>query len=92
MTSMGHSLIRKYYHNMSAYMVYLSTRAENGILSFGLGDWYDFGDYRAGSAENTPVPLVATAHYYMMLDYICQAAKIVGAEGDAEKHASWQKM
>nr|WP_235782285.1 alpha-L-rhamnosidase [Phocaeicola paurosaccharolyticus] len=80
------SLIRKYYHNMSAYMEYLSTRAENGILSFGLGDWYDFGDYRAGFSRNTPVPLVATAHYYMMLDYICQAAQIVGAEGDAEKY------
>lgn len=80
------SLIRKYYHNMSAYMEYLSTRTENGILSFGLGDWYDFGDYRAGFSRNTPVPLVATAHYYMMLDYICQAAQIVGAEGDAEKY------
>lgn len=80
------SLIRKYYHNMSAYMEYLSTRAENGILSFGLGDWYDYGDYRAGFSRNTPVPLVATAHYYMMLDYLCQAAQIVGAEGDAEKY------
>lgn len=40
------SLIKKYYQNMRRYVDYLSTRADNHILSFGLGDWYDYGDFR----------------------------------------------
>ena len=46
---------------MRRYVDYLKTRADKGILSFGLGDWYDYGDFRAGFSRNTPVPLVATA-------------------------------
>lgn len=42
------SLIKKYYQHMRRYTDYLKTRADNGILSFGLGDWYDYGDFRAG--------------------------------------------
>ncbi len=72
------SLIHKYYRNMQRYVEYLCTRADNHIVSFGLGDWYDYGDFRAGFSRNTPVPLVATAHYYMAIDYLRKAAKIVG--------------
>ena len=43
------SLIKKYYPNMRRYVDYLKTRADKGILSFGLGDWYDYGDFRAGA-------------------------------------------
>lgn len=76
------SLIRKYYQNMRRYVDYLKTRADNSILSFGLGDWYDYGDFRAGFSRNTPVPLVATAHYYMTVQYLLKAAKMVGNEFD----------
>lgn len=72
------SLIRKYYGNMRRYADYLATRADRHILSFGLGDWYDYGDFRAGFSRNTPVPLVATAHYYLIVDYMKKAARMVG--------------
>lgn len=73
------SLIRKYYHQMRAYVDYLTSRADNHILSFGLGDWYDYDpELKAGYARNTPVPLVATAHYYMDLMYLVKAAQMVG--------------
>lgn len=78
------SLIRNYYGNMRRYADYLSTRAENHILSFGLGDWYDYGDFRAGFSRNTPVPLVATAHYYLVVDYMKKAAGIVGNAYDVK--------
>lgn len=45
---------------MRRYIDYMTTRANDGIVSFGLGDWYDYGDFRAGFSRNTPVPLVAT--------------------------------
>ena len=82
------SLIRKYYSNMRRYVDYLKTRADNGILSFGLGDWYDYGDFRAGFSRNTPVPLVATAHYYMTVMYLIEAAKLVGNDFDIRYYSS----
>ena len=82
------SLIKKYYPNMRRYVDYLKTRADTGILSFGLGDWYDYGDFRAGFSRNTPVPLVATAHYYMTVMYLVKAAKMVGNDFDTRYYTS----
>lgn len=76
------SLIRKHYPAMRRYVDYLTTRAENHIVSYGLGDWYDYGDFRAGFSRNTPVPLVATAHYYQDILYVIEAAKIVNNQYD----------
>ncbi len=78
------SLIRKYYNGMRRYVDYMTTRADKGIVSFGLGDWYDYGDFRAGFSRNTPVPLVATAHYYMIVRYLVQAAQLVGNQYDVD--------
>lgn len=82
------SLIKKYYQNMRRYVDYLSSRADNHILSFGLGDWYDYGDFRAGFSRNTPIPLVATAHYYMTVEYLIKAAYRVGNEDDIKYYSS----
>ncbi len=76
------SLIRNYYRNMRAYVDYLSSRADQHIVSHGLGDWYDYGNFRAGFSRNTPVPLVATAHYYMDICYVAEAAAMLGNEYD----------
>lgn len=78
------SLIKKYYHRMRAYVDYLTSRADSHIVSFGLGDWYDYGDFKAGFSRNTPVPLVATAHYYMDLTYLVEAARMVGNAYDVK--------
>jgi len=78
------SLIKKYYHRIRAYVDYLTSRADSHIVSFGLGDWYDYGDFKAGFSRNTPVPLVATAHYYMDLIYLVEAARMVGNAYDVK--------
>lgn len=82
------TLITKFYPNMRRYVDYLATRAENHILSFGLGDWYDYGDFRAGFSRNTPVPLVATAHYYLTVKCLAQAAHMVGNVFDEKYYNS----
>lgn len=79
------SLIHQYYQPMRRYVDYLATRAEAHILSHGLGDWYDYGDFKAGFSRNTPVPLVATAYYYSDIKMLAQSAKVVGNWHD-EKH------
>ncbi|HEY6913553.1 MAG TPA: glycoside hydrolase family 78 protein, partial [Paludibacter sp.] len=76
------SLIVNYYQNMRRYVDYLTTRADNHILSFGLGDWYDYGNFRAGYSRNTPIPLVATAYYYYDLTLLVKAAQMVGNRYD----------
>ncbi len=81
------SLIRDYYPQMKAYVDYLGTRADGNLIDFGLGDWYDYGDFRAGFSRNTPVGLVASAHYYMDLGYIAKAARLVGNDADAVKYS-----
>lgn len=58
------TLIHQYAVPMRRYVDYLASRDSSGILRMGLGDWYDHGPGRAGFAKNTPMPLVATAHYY----------------------------
>lgn len=72
------SLIRQYYPAMRRWVDYLTSRAEGHLIDFGLGDWYDYGDFRAGFSRNTPVGLVASAHYYMGARYLAKAAKMVG--------------
>lgn len=79
-------LIHEYYDAMRGYLDYLSRRANRGILSFGLGDWYDYGNFKAGFSRNTPVPLVATAQYYMDLLYMIEAAELVGNSRDVESY------
>ena len=72
---------------MRRYVDYLTTRADNGIVSHGLGDWYDYGPWRAGFSKNTPVPLVATAHYIFDLQLLVRAARMTGRTADAEKYS-----
>ena len=57
-------LINRYRPQMKRYVDYLATQDSCYILRQGLGDWYDYGPGRAGFAQNTPMPLVSTAHYY----------------------------
>lgn len=80
------TLITDNYEPMRRYMDYLTTRADNGIVSHGLGDWYDYGPWRAGFSKNTPVPLVATAHYIFDLQLLVRAARMTGRTADAEKY------
>lgn len=80
------SLIREYYPNMVKYAEYLASRADGNLIDFGLGDWYDYGDFRAGFSRNTPVGLVASAQYYMDLIYLAKAAELIGKTEDADKY------
>lgn len=82
------TLITDNYEPIRRYVDYLTTRADNGIVSHGLGDWYDYGPWRAGFSKNTPVPLVATAHYIFDLQLLVRAARMTGRTADAEKYSA----
>ena len=77
------SLAREYYEPMKRYINYLASQDSAYILKMGLGDWYDYGPGRAGFSQNTPIPLVATAHYYQWMCYMYVLAKQLGHKDEA---------
>lgn len=76
------SLIQQRYPMMTRYVDYLSTRAKDHILDFGLGDWFDYGPWVAGFARNTSIALVATTHYIYDLQLL-QRASVMMSDGAA---------
>ena len=78
-------LIEEYYDTMKRYVDYLHTKDSCYILRQGLGDWYDYGPWRAGFAKNTPMPLVSTAHYYKWTHLVAEAADMLGKKADEKQ-------
>jgi hypothetical protein len=66
---------------MKRYVDYITRRAQNGIIGFGLGDWYD--NHSEGEPSLTPVALTDTAFYYQDECIMARIAKILGKEDDA---------
>ena len=81
------SALRKHYPAMKRYLAYLASRAEGGIVDYGLGDWFDIGPERPGKAQLTSVALSATATYHYLLSTMEQIARHLGRDGDAAHYA-----
>ena len=77
------SALRRHYAAMKQYIGYLQHRSENGILDYGLGDWFDMGPNRPGVAQLTSVALSATAMFHYELTVMQQIALHLGHETDA---------
>jgi alpha-L-rhamnosidase len=77
------SLLKLHYDAMKKYVMYLRSTASDGIVSHGLGDWYDIGPGEPGFAKNTPTALTATAFYYQDAKIVSQAAALLGKTEDA---------
>ncbi len=80
-------LLRRYYAPMERYTAYLAGRAQNGMLDYGLGDWFDLGPGRPGQAQLTPKALTATAIFYDDLNIMAQSAQLLGKNDDAVNFA-----
>jgi hypothetical protein len=76
-------LLRQYYPAMKRYFAYLESRAEDGILSEGLGDWYDVGPKKSGASQNTPPPITASAFYYYDARTLAQIAAVLDKPDEA---------
>jgi len=81
------SLIKKAYPMMKRYIDHLTSRSDSGILSHGLGDWYDYGTHPAGYAKNSPIAISATAHYYFGINYLVRSAELLGNKADATTYS-----
>lgn len=83
------TLLRTYYPAMKRYFAYLDTRADtNGLVSEGLGDWYDLGPKKPGFAQLTPPAVTATAFYYHDATILAQAAALLNQADEARDYAA----
>ena len=78
-------LFRRHFDAMKNYVAYLGSRAENHIVNYGLGDWYDLGPKKPGVSQLTPVALTATAFYFENTKTLAQAAALIGKTDDAKE-------
>lgn len=63
---------------MRRYADYLNSKLQDGLLSFGLGDWYDTGPKPPGVAQLTTLSVTATATWYELLTVMERIAKVLG--------------
>lgn len=82
------SAMKKHYDNMKLYISYLTSRSNDHILDYGLGDWFDIGPSKPGKAQLTSVALSATAMYYYELLTMNKIASAIGKNADAKEFAT----
>jgi hypothetical protein len=75
------------YESMKRYMTYLASQAKDGILSQGLGDWYDIGPGAPGPSKLTPNGVTATASYFASLKTLEKMARLLEKPSDARLFA-----
>ncbi|MEU6784801.1 family 78 glycoside hydrolase catalytic domain [Nonomuraea angiospora] len=73
------SAMETHYDAMRRYVDYLTSKADNGILGHGLGDWI-------GLDDSTPVPLVSTWGYWRAAGTMARAAGVLGRDDDAKRY------
>jgi alpha-L-rhamnosidase len=81
------SAIRAQVDVMHRYVAYLSTRAHDGIIDYGLGDWYDIGPGDPGYSKLTTAGLTATAIYYQDIRALQKAAALLGKTDESRQYA-----
>ncbi|MEO7768717.1 MAG: family 78 glycoside hydrolase catalytic domain, partial [Ferruginibacter sp.] len=81
-------VLEKSYDMMTRYVDYLTGKARNHILYFGLGDWYDIGPKDLGPSQLTPGGITSTAIYYYDLTILSKVARLLNKEKDAVKYAA----
>jgi alpha-L-rhamnosidase len=81
-------LFRSHYGAMKSYYAYLESKASDGILSEGLGDWYDLGPKRPMEAQLTLANVTATAFMFEDARILSQAAGLLGKPADAADYGA----
>lgn len=80
--------LQENYEKMAQYVDYLSSRSENHIVAYGLGDWCDIGPGEPSYSQLTSNGVSATAIYYYDICIMQQVADLFGKREDAAKYAA----
>jgi hypothetical protein len=80
-------ILEENYDAMKGYVEYLHKRDKDGIVEYGLGDWYDIGPGQPGLAKLTSPGLTATAVYFQDVQIMKRVAETLGFKDDASRYA-----
>jgi alpha-L-rhamnosidase len=72
-------IFERLYDGWRRYVDYLTSKADQGIVSIGLGDW-------CPAKTKTPVEVTSTAYYYVDTRIVAHAATLLGKQADAERY------
>lgn len=73
-------ILSEHYENLKRYVDYLTSKAQNGIVTIGLGDW-------CPSKTETPEKVTSTGYYYCDTLILSKIAGILGKNDDAAKYS-----
>ncbi len=78
-------ILEEHFDAFKRYVGFLSSKAENHIVSYGLGDWCP----PIGNAwdHEAPSALTSTAYYYMDCRIMADIARVLGNAADAARYA-----
>ena len=81
-------MLRENYDVMRRYAAYLHGREDDGIVAFGLGDWYDIGPGDPGYCKLTTPGVTGTAVAYLGNRILADTARLLGdPAADYDAHA-----
>ncbi len=83
------ALLENSYAVMQQYVKFLQTKADSdGIVAYGLGDWYDIGPKSPGVSQQTSLGVTGTLILYEDAMAISRIAKLLGHADDAVTYAA----
>lgn len=79
------TLLAKHYPAMKRMVSYLESRADkDGIVAYGLGDWFDIGPNSLGQSQLTSKGVTATAMYFYNTEILAKTAILLNLPQDAK--------
>ncbi|MCX6897136.1 MAG: glycoside hydrolase family 78 protein [Verrucomicrobia bacterium] len=74
-------ILAEHYDRLKLYVDYLTSRAKEGVVSIGLGDW-------CPAKTKTPVNITSTGYYYADAMIVSKIAAMLGKKDDAVRYAA----
>jgi len=78
--------LKRSYPVMQRYVTYLEGTAKDGIVAYGLGDWYDIGPGGPGFEKNTTLGVTGTLMLYEDAAAMARIARLLGFAADAARY------
>src|SRR2546430_607418 len=71
---------------MKSYVEYLHGKEHEGIIEYGLGDWYDIGPTPPAVSQLTSLGVTGTAIYYFDTIILRNVAELLGRSDDVDRY------
>jgi len=76
------------YSTMKAYVKFLESKAHDGIVDYGLGDWYDIGPGEPGVSKLTTTGVTGTLMLFEDAEAMAKIALLLGRREEAAEYSA----